>query len=278
MKSSAPADGVPGTRRAVARLLMEQGPCTAAAVASALALSAPAVRRHLDALLESGEVDVRDAARRGPRGRGRPAREYLLTDAGRARFGHGYDDLAVSALRFLGQHGGESAVRAFADHRTVELLGPADRLAAGPAVADRVTALARVLAARGYAARIREVGSGPHRGVQLCQHHCPVAHVAAEFPELCEAETRAFAEVLGTHVQRLATIARGDAACTTHVPLEAPEPLDGDRSAARGSAAHSVPVGPPAFGSNDRSAARGPDALTTTTRPHRRVTQGGNPV
>ena len=54
---------------------------------------------------------------------------------------------------------------------------------------------------------MREAG----RGVQLCQHHCPVAHVAAEFPALCEAETQAFAELLGTHVQRLATIARGDA-------------------------------------------------------------------
>ena len=29
-----------------------------------------------------------------------------------------------------------------------------------------------------------------------------------------------FAELLGTHVQRLATIARGDAACTTHVPAQ----------------------------------------------------------
>jgi predicted ArsR family transcriptional regulator len=76
-----------------------------------------------------------------------------------------------------------------------------------------------VLTSRGYAAQAREAGSG----VQLCQHHCPVAHVAAEFPELCEAETQAFAELLGTHVQRLATIARGDTACTTHVPLEAPE-------------------------------------------------------
>ena len=94
-----------------------------------------------------------------------------------------------------------------------------------------------MLAARGYAAQIREVGSGRHRGVQLCQHHCPIAHVATEFPQLCEAETRAFAELLGTHVQRLATIARGDAVCTTHVPLEAPERLDGDRSAARGSEA-----------------------------------------
>jgi predicted ArsR family transcriptional regulator len=264
-----PAEG--GTRRAVARLLMEQGPCTAAAVASALALSAPAVRRHLDALLDAGEAEMRDALRRGPRGRGRPAREYLLTDAGRARFGHGYDDLAVSALRFLAEHGGESAVRAFAEHRTVELLGPPERVTAGAATTtDRVTALARVLAARGYAAQIREVGAvaGGRPGVQLCQHHCPVAHVAAQFPELCEAETRAFAELLGTHVQRLSTIARGGAACTTHVPLEAPELLGSDRSAARGSATHSVRGGPPADGSTTTTAPARPDGDDRKAVPH----------
>jgi predicted ArsR family transcriptional regulator len=55
------------------------------------------------------------------------------------------------------------------------------------------------------------------RGQQLCQHHCPVAHVAAEFPQLCEAETEAFARLLGTPVQRLATIAHGDGICTTHI-------------------------------------------------------------
>jgi len=52
----------------------------------------------------------------------------------------------------------------------------------------------------------------------LCQHHCPIAHVAAQFPELCEAETKAFSELLGTHVQRLATIAHGDGVCTTFIP------------------------------------------------------------
>lgn len=225
-----------GTRRAVARLLLE-GPCTAVAVASALKLSAPAVRRHLDALLESGEAESREAPRRGPRGRGRPAREYLLTDPGRARFGHGYDDLAVSALRYLREYGGDEAVRAFAERHTGELLGPVAHVADGD-TGERVTALARVLAARGYAAQIREVGTGPHRGVQLCQHHCPVAHVAAEFPELCEAETRAFAAVLGTHVQRLATIARGGSACTTHVPLEAPELLERSTTTAREETPH----------------------------------------
>jgi hypothetical protein len=44
-----------------------------------------------------------------------------------------------------------------------------------------------------------------------------VAHVAAEFPQLCEAETEAFSRLLGRPVQRLATIAHGDGICTTHV-------------------------------------------------------------
>jgi len=44
-----------------------------------------------------------------------------------------------------------------------------------------------------------------------------VAHVAAKYPQLCEAETEAFGRLLGTPVQRLATIAHGDGICTTHV-------------------------------------------------------------
>lgn len=212
-----PVDG--GTREAVARLLMEQGPITAAQVAAALELSSPAVRRHLDALLADGEATTRQAAHRGPRGRGRPARQYLLTDSGRVRFGHGYDDLAVAALRYLALHGGPDAVQGFAQSRVEELLGDGlAQIEAAQGPDARTQALATVLTARGYAAQAREGG----HGVQLCQHHCPVAHVAAEFPALCEAETHAFAELLGTHVQRLATIARGDSACTTHIPLETP--------------------------------------------------------
>ena len=42
--------------------------------------------------------------------------------------------------------------------------------------------------------------------------------MAAEFPQLCEAETAVIARLVGTHVQRLATIAHGDGICTTHIP------------------------------------------------------------
>jgi predicted ArsR family transcriptional regulator len=87
-------------------------------------------------------------------------------------------------------------------------------------VATRVDALAEGLTASGYASTTEHAAAG----VQICQHHCPVAHVAAEFPQLCEAETRAFEQVLGTYVQRLATIAHGDGVCTTHVPTQLPTP------------------------------------------------------
>ena len=249
-----PAGGDGRTREAVARLLMERGPVAAAEVAEVLGLSGPAVRRHVDALIADGEAQEAKPVRRGPRGRGRPARHYTLTDTGRARFGHGYDDLAVAALRYLAEHGGESALRGFADARVVELIGSgAAQVAAAPGPVARVEALAGLLSSRGYAAQARTAGAG----VQLCQHHCPVARVAAEFPVLCEAETTAFAEVLGTHVQRLATIARGDAACTTHIPQ---------------------PTGPPddAAGPNSTASPR-ETAPHPTPTPTARPRQGGSP-
>lgn len=206
--------GERGTRARVARLILEHGPITAAALGERLGLTPAAVRRHLDALLAEGMIEPRDARPRGRRGRGRPARLFAITDAGRSAFEHAYDDLAGSALRFLAERLGEEAVAEFARSQVaglVERLAPAMREVPAD---QRVRVLAQALSADGYAASASEAKSG---GEQLCQHHCPVAHVAAEFPQLCEAETEAFARLLGTPVQRLATIAHGDGVCTTHV-------------------------------------------------------------
>jgi len=107
-------------------------------------------------------------------------------------------------------------VRTFARRRIDTILaGVTDGPGDVESTADRV---AGALTEAGYATTTTPV-TGPIHGIQLCQHHCPVSHVAEEFPELCETEREAFAEILGTHVQRLATIVNGDCACTTHVPL-----------------------------------------------------------
>jgi predicted ArsR family transcriptional regulator len=215
--SAAPSDA--RTRDAVARLVLERGPQSAAALATQLGLSPAGVRRHLDALVADGLLAGCDPRPAPNRGRGRPARVYALTDSGRAAFPHGYDDLATTALRYLRETGGDDAVSAFAEHRAAvlaDVLRPAIDQDAPPAT--RAESLATALSANGYAATTESNPFAGTQGVQVCQHHCPVAHVAAEFPELCEAETRAFEEVLGTYVQRLATIAHGDGVCTTHVP------------------------------------------------------------
>jgi predicted ArsR family transcriptional regulator len=219
------------TRGAIVQLLLESGPITAGEIGDQLGISAAGVRRHLDALMEAGDAQSSAAAAWQHHGRGRPAKRYRLTAAGRAKLQHTYDDLAVAAMRQLREIGGDEAVRTFARRRIDSILsgvteGPSDV----EAKADRV---ASALTKAGYATTVSSVTpvSGPIHGIQLCQHHCPVSHVAEEFPELCETEREAFAEILGTHVQRLATIVNGDCACTTHVPLTPEKPTSLRRAA-----------------------------------------------
>jgi predicted ArsR family transcriptional regulator len=221
-----------GTRGRIARLILENGPATAAGLSARLGLTPAAVRRHLDNLQADGMIETRIARTYGSRGRGRPARLFVITDSGRSAFENAYDDLATSALRFLAETAGPAAVAEFA-RRQVADLEARYRPAVDAAPADgRVQALADALSADGYAASAsgapragQSAGKGTRAGAsageQLCQHHCPVAHVAAEFPQLCEAETEAFGRLLGTPVQRLATIAHGDGICTTHVTAPA---------------------------------------------------------
>ncbi|WP_164700834.1 metalloregulator ArsR/SmtB family transcription factor [Modestobacter sp. KNN46-3] len=226
-RAAVPSAGAPAedgrTRDRVSSLLLEHGPQTAAELAGRLGISPAAVRRHLDGLVAAGRVTEREAPG-GQRGRGRPARRFALTDAGRESFPHAYDDLALTALRFVAEHGGPDAVRAVAEQ---QLSGLAQRCstavesaleaaAPGAGEVDRAQVLAVALTAEGYAATASAISSGG----QLCQHHCPVAHVAAEFPQLCEAETAVISRLVGTHVQRLATIAHGDGICTTHIPAQ----------------------------------------------------------
>jgi hypothetical protein len=45
----------------------------------------------------------------------------------------------------------------------------------------------------------------------------PVAHVAAQFPQLCEAATQAFGRLPGTPVQHPAAISRSEGTGATHV-------------------------------------------------------------
>ncbi|KQZ70280.1 helix-turn-helix transcriptional regulator [Nocardioides sp. Root151] len=207
-------EGDAPTRARVLRSILEQGPSTAADLAHLLDLTPAAVRRHLDHLVELGTVEAREQRVYGSRGRGRPAKVFALTESGRDGLGHQYDDLAVHALRYLADTAGDDAVMEFARQRVAFIERDYADLVRDEPELTPAQALARVLTQGGYAAGVRTLPMAD----QLCQQHCPVSHVAAEFPQLCEAETEVIGRVLGRHVQRLATIAHGDGVCTTSIP------------------------------------------------------------
>jgi predicted ArsR family transcriptional regulator len=207
----APVDDV-RTRDAVARQILENGPSTAAALSKKLGFTPAGIRRHLDGLVSDGVLEAREPRAALVRGRGRPSKVFVMTDNGREKFEHSYDDLAVAALKFMSAQMGDASIKAFAESRADDIVKKAS--ASISKRAHKSDALATFLSGQGYAASV----AVKIKGEEICQHHCPIAHVAAEFPQLCEAETKAFSELLGTHVQRLATIAHGDGVCTTFVP------------------------------------------------------------
>ena len=239
VRSDAPVGHESRTRDRIARSILENGPSTASVLSARVQLTATAVRRHLDALLADGLIEEVEPRTSAVRGRGRPARLFAMTPAGRDEFDQAYDDLAASALRFVEEQGGRQAVAAFARQRVAELETRYRDAVAGAPAGQRTEALAEARIAaveERYRARLAEAepGTSPAEALaaaltedgyaataadgQVCQHHCPVQHVAEQFPQLCEAETEVFARLLGTHVQRLATIAHGDGVCTTYVP------------------------------------------------------------
>ncbi len=211
------------TRRQIMLLLLKHGPITAPELGDRLGLSAAGVRRHLDILEGEGLAEalhrrVRNRPGTAP-SRGRPAKSFRLTNLGREQFGHAYDKLGAEALGALRAVGGQEAVREFARRRIEHIFEDINPPEGGEMTGEKVENMAHELAEafdrNGYAATVTRAGTG----IQICQHHCPVSQVAAEHPELCEAEHEAISSRVGLHVQPLASIADGHGVCTTNIPL-----------------------------------------------------------
>lgn len=218
------------TRRQIMRMLLKLAPVTASHLADRLEMSAAGVRRHLDILVAEGLAETFDRRTRSAgsaAARGRPAKAFRLTDEGRSHFGHSYDQLATDALDILRETGGTEAVRRLATKRIERIVdGVAPAGEDDDSIQKTAGELADAFDRAGYAATVTRAGNG----IQICHHHCPVAHVAAEHPELCEAEHEKISSLVGVHVQPLATITGGQGICTTNIPLTPIEKLPEERS------------------------------------------------
>jgi predicted ArsR family transcriptional regulator len=205
------AERVPSTREQILVLLRRHGRLSAPRLADLLKINSVGVRRHLGLLERDGLVE---STVEKPT-RGRPAAIYRLTDAGLERFPRHYDEVAREALAFLKDHDA-AALAQFLAWRNERLAASYAGRVDGATLAERTDALAEVLSEQGFMA---EVESAPGGGLRLCQHNCTVEHLAAELPDLCTSEAELFERLLGTQVEREATLVEGAVRCVTRIDL-----------------------------------------------------------
>jgi DeoR family suf operon transcriptional repressor len=207
--AATPAAGLKGSRHAVlVQLKLAQG-LTAKELAERLGLSLNAIRHHLKELEAAGLVSYH----REHRGVGAPAFSYRLTAAGESMFPRRYQETLTGLLDQVVQRDGRQAAVALLEAHFAELAHRLKAELAGRSPTERLYVLGRVLSDEGYMAEVR---AGAGEGI-LTEHNCAIPAVAERFPELCAAEARFVAQVLGADVERRGHMLSGCSHCEYHV-------------------------------------------------------------
>ena len=200
--------GLRGPRADVVLALKRTTGLTARGLADELGLSLNAVRHHLKELELSGLVGYE---RRPHKGAGAPSFLYRLTPAGEALFPRRYEDAVTRLLDHVVAREGREAAVELLQERYREMATRLRSVLTNATPEERLQAVTRALAEDGYMPEVRR-GDGASLPM-LVEHNCPMQQVAARFPELCEAEARFLAEVLGAEVTRESHIVSGCGSC-----------------------------------------------------------------
>jgi predicted ArsR family transcriptional regulator len=213
----AQAGAATGTRSLLMELLKREGESDVASLARELGISGVAVRHHLAALERDGHVAQRSVRRPV----GRPARLYRLTEAAERVFPQISDRVALDLLaRTEKLMGAEALDRVFRSRLRDLDKHYREKLSGARSWAEKLRVLAEIRDAEGYLCGLEQVSIAEAKGGwRLVEHHCPVADVAKQHPDMCRYELELFKRVLGEpDLTRLEHIRSGGSACRYAVP------------------------------------------------------------
>ena len=183
------------SRQATLRLLKQQGPRDAEALASQLGISAMAVRQHLYALRTQKLVTYQEE----PRPVGRPAKMWSLTPAADPFFPDAHAGLTVNLLNAAEQTFGEEGVkRVVLECARQQIETYNSRIQARGSLQNRLETLTSIRNEEGYMA---EVQRQPDGSFLLIENHCAISAAANVCPKLCDAELEVFRAILGEGVE-----------------------------------------------------------------------------
>ena len=198
--------GFRGMRGEILTALKMSQPLTAKELADRFGVTPNALRRHLKELEIEGIVRYQ----RDIRGVGGPVFAFSLTDAGEALFPRAYERALTEILDLVREQQGDDGLVQLFQRRWDEIARVARPELERLPVDQRATRLAELLTSLGYMAEARPVaGALP----VLTEHNCAIRLIAERFPEVCAAEERFIADLLGAPVTRQAHIAKGANCC-----------------------------------------------------------------
>jgi DeoR family suf operon transcriptional repressor len=202
--------GLSGSRGRILIELKRAQRLTARELATRLDVSLNAVRHQLKELEAAALVHYE----RQHRGVGAPSFAYTLTQAGEALFPRRYEATLTEVLDHVVEREGRASAVAILEARYDALTRRLQGELAGATPAERLAAVARVLSEDGYMAEgtAPAASEGQPTGT-LIEHNCAIQAVAERFPEICAAEARFLAAVLGAQVDRQVHILSGCSAC-----------------------------------------------------------------
>jgi predicted ArsR family transcriptional regulator len=200
------------TRRAIVRLLKQDGALDSASLARRLKLTPMAVRQHLYELQREKLVTAEER----PVPLGRPRKHWQLTRDADRLFPDAYAELTVALIGAMGDTLGPSAMQKVLDARgAAQRAAYGQRIAKSAPLAEKLRQLARVRTEEGYMAEVRRDGDG----YLFIENHCPICAAANVCQGFCSTEMDLFRAVLGpgVSVNRSEHIVSGDRRCVYRV-------------------------------------------------------------
>lgn len=194
-------------------MLKTRGPSTAQQLAQLLDISSMGVRRHLDAWLDKGLLLTEDRADKV----GRPARYWLLSDAGHARFPDRHSELTVQLIAqvrsLFGQAGLDKLITAREQSSETSYQ---ERMAGAKTLSKRLAKLVEARDAEGYMAQLEKQPDG---SFLLIENHCPICAAATACQGFCRSELDVFRRTLGpaSTVERVEHVLAGGRRCVYRI-------------------------------------------------------------
>lgn len=194
-------------------LLKTRGASTAQQLAERLQLTSMGVRRHLEQGLEKGLLLTEDRADKV----GRPARYWLLSEAGHARFPDRHSELTVQLIDQVRTLFGETGLDKLIAAREVQSEASyLAHLAGSKNLSQKVARLVEARDAEGYMAEMEKQADG---SFLLVENHCPICAAATACQGFCRSELDVFRRALGpgSSVERVEHALAGARRCVYRI-------------------------------------------------------------